>query len=91
MKTKQIEVKSKADQFIDNLPPELQKAIISIGEGIRPLLKDIHAKPPTTQFYYGDYFRLLSYKPEKAKILALAMLHEGANPNGIEAAVKLLQ
>jgi hypothetical protein len=34
--------------------------------------------------------RLLSYRPKYAKILALAMLYEGANPEGVEAAIKLI-
>jgi hypothetical protein len=29
-------------------------------------------------------------KPQYAKILALAMLYEGANPEGVEAAVNLI-
>ena len=87
MKTKTVQVNTKANEFIHNLSPELKSAIISIGETIRPLLDDIHANPPMTQNYYGDYLRLLSYKPERAKLLALAMLYEGANPQGLQAAV----
>ena len=90
MKIKQIKTNTKAIQFIDNLSPELKTAIISIAETIRPLLDDIHANYPTTQNYYGDYLRLLSYKPERAKLLALAMLYEGANPEGMNAAIKAL-
>lgn len=90
MKTQQIEVNSKASQFIETLSPELKSVIISIGKDLRPLLDEIHSKLPTTQCYYGDYLRILSYKPEKAKILALAMLYEGANCEGIQAAVRLV-
>ena len=80
----------KSKKFIEELSPELKQTVLSIGETIRPVLDEIHAKPPTTQNYYGDYMRLLSYRPKYAKILALAMLNEGANPQGIEAAVKLV-
>ena len=81
---------TKANQFIENLSPELKNAVLSIAETIKPALKEIHAQKPTTKNYYGDYMRLLSYRPKYAKILALAMLYEGANPEGVEAAVKLI-
>jgi len=81
---------TKANQFIENLSPELKNAVLSIAETIKPTLNEIHAQRPTTQNYYGDYMRLLSYRPKYAKILALAMLYEGANPEGVEAAIKLI-
>lgn len=90
MKTQKAQVNTKATEFINNLSPELKAAILSISETIAPLLDDIHANYPSTQNYYGDYLRLLSYKPERAKILALAMLYNGANPEGVNAAVKAL-
>jgi hypothetical protein len=79
----------KAQSFIDSLSPEMRQVIIEISEVITPALDQIHSSPATTQNYYGDYFRILSHKPERAKILALAMLYAGANPSGIEAAVRL--
>jgi RNA binding exosome subunit len=79
---------NKAKSFIDSLSIELRDAVISIAETIKPALDDIHANTPTTQNYYGDYMRLLSYKPERKKVIALAMLYAGANPQGVEAAVK---
>lgn len=78
----------KAMSQIEKLPPELQKAIKEIAETIRPIIDDIHSKPATTQNYYGDYMRILSYKPNHKKTLAVAMLYLGCNPLGIEAAVK---
>jgi len=81
-------MKTKSQSFIDGLSPELQQVVKSISETIKPALDDIHAGAPTTQNYYGDYMRLLSYKPERKKIIALAMLYAGANPAGVEAAVK---
>ncbi len=80
---------AKAQSFIDSLTPEMRQVIIEIAETITPALDKIHSFPATTQNYYGDYLRIISYKPERAKILALAMLYAGANPSGIEAAVKL--
>ena len=81
---------TKANQFIENLSPDLKSAVLNIAETIKPALNDIHAQQPTTKNYYGDYMRLLSYRPKYAKILALAMLYEGANPEGVEAAIKLI-
>lgn len=79
---------NKAKSFVDSLSKELRDTVISIAETIKPALDDIHAQAPTTQNYYGDYMRLLSYKPERKKVIALAMLYAGANPAGVEAAVK---
>ena len=80
----------KANQFIENLSPELKSAVLNIAETIKPALDQIHAQTPTTKNYYGDYMRLMLYKPKYARILALAMLYEGANPEGVEAAVNLI-
>ena len=79
---------NKANFFVDSLSKELRDAVINIAETIKPALDDIHANTPTTQNYYGDYMRLLSYKPERKKVMALAMLYAGANPAGVEAAVR---
>ena len=81
---------TKANQFIENLSPDLKSAVLNIAETIKPALNEIHAQQPTTKNYYGDYMRLLSYRPKYAKILALAMLYEGANPERVEAAIKLI-
>ena len=80
----------KANNFINELSPELKQAVIEIAETIKPLLDDIHSTQPITQNYYGDYMRILSIKPQRAKILALALLYNGANPQGVEAAMKLI-
>ena len=81
---------TKANQFIENLSPDLKSAVLNIAETIKPALNEIHAQQPTTKNYYGDYMRLMLYKPKYARILALAMLYEGANPEGVEAAVNLI-
>lgn len=77
---------------ISTLSAETQKAVKEIAETIQPLLDDIHSKQPTTKDYYGDYMRILSYAAKqsegKVKLLAIAMMYAGANPNGVSAAVK---
>ena len=81
---------TKAQAFVEALSPELKQAILDMAEKIRPLLDDIHKRPPTTQNYYGDYFRILSYQPTRHKVLGLAMLYAGANPDGLQAASRLM-
>lgn len=80
----------KAQAFVEGLSPEMRQSILNMAETLRPLLDEIHERKPTTQKYYGDYFRILSYQPEKHKLLALAMLYAGANPEGLQAAVRLM-
>jgi hypothetical protein len=81
---------TKAQQFINDLSPETRAAVLNIATTIKPALDKIHAQQPTTKNYYGDYMRLMLVKPQYTKILALAMLYEGANPDGVQAAVKLI-
>jgi thiaminase len=80
------------NKTFNHLTPETLTAVKSIAETIQPILDDIHAQRPTTQNYYGDYMRVLSYASNKGKgyvkLLALAMLYAGCNPSGLEAATK---
>ena len=81
---------TKSMQYFDKLSPELQTVIKSIAESIKPILDDIHNRPATTQNYYGDYMRILLYKPEHKKLMSLSMIYAGANVYGIEAALKFI-
>jgi hypothetical protein len=76
----------------ENLTPELKNAVISIAETIKPLIEDIHNGMTTGKDYYSDYMRILAYGTKKGngfvKLMAIAMLYLGCNPNGIDAAVK---
>jgi hypothetical protein len=81
---------TKAQSFVEGLSPELKQVVINMAETLRPMLDEIHERTPTTQKYYGDYFRILSYRPEHHKVIALALLYAGANPEGLEAAVRLM-
>ena len=74
----------------ESLSPELKKAVLSIAEALAPVLEEIHNSPATSKNYYADYMRILSYKPDSIKLLALALLYAGANPAGLEAALKLV-
>ena len=77
-------------QLLNSVSPEFQKVIIKMAEDLKPALQDIHNSPQTSQNYYIDYMRLLSYKPKYKKIMAIALLYAGANPSGIEAAIKFV-
>jgi hypothetical protein len=79
---------TKAESFLSEMSPEMQAAIKQIAEGLKPVLDDIHSGPAMTQNYYGDYMRILSYKPKHIKLMGLALLLAGANPIGVEYAVK---
>ena len=81
---------TKAQSFIDSLSPELQDAIKKMAEDLSPALDAIHAKPQTTKNYYGEYMRVLSYRPKYKKTIAIAMLYAGCNPDGVAAAVNLV-
>ena len=81
---------TKAESSINLLSPELKKVIIDIAKDLKPALDDIHNKPATTQNYYADYMRILSYRPQHKKLIAIALLYAGANPSGIETAIKFV-
>ena len=81
---------TKAQSFINNLSPELQEVIKKLAEDLAPALDAIHAAPPTTKNYYGEYMRVLSYQPKYKKTIAIAMLYAGCNPDGVAAAVNLV-
>lgn len=73
------------------LSPDLKNAINRIAEAIKPALDEIHKHPATTQNYYGDYMAMLgTVSPDKIKLLAIAMMEAGANPYGVESAVKIM-
>ena len=82
--------KNKSLSFIDNVKPELKKAIIEIAETIKPLLNEIHEKQPISKNYYLEYLELLSNFPTQKKLIALAMLYNGANSNGLNSALQLV-
>lgn len=87
-----MENTTNTNKAFNHLSAETLQAVKSISETIQPFIEEIHATSPTTQNYYGDYMRLLSYGAQRGegyvKLLALAMLYAGCNPSGIEAAVK---
>ncbi len=84
------ETKSNVNAFIDTLEPNVKEELNSIIEVLTPALEAIHAYPPTTKNYYGDYMRLMSYQPKLIKAVALALVAAGANPNGVKSAYDIL-
>lgn len=76
--------------LLGSLSPELREALMQSSQAIAPVLDDIHAHYPSSKDYAHEYERVLSYQPSKAKFLAIAMLHAGANPLGIAKAIESL-
>ena len=78
---------------ISTLTKETQNAIKLIAEEVKPLLENIHSKPASTQNYYGEYMEILHFAAKdknegRVKLLAIALMYAGANPLGVEHAVK---
>jgi hypothetical protein len=84
------DTKSKVNAFIDTLEPKVKEELNGIIEVLIPALEAIHAYPPTTKDYYGDYMRLMSYQPKFIKAVALGLVAAGANTKGVKAAYDIL-
>jgi len=84
------DTKSKVNAFIDTLEPNVKQELNGIIDVLIPALEAIHAYPPTTKDYYGDYMRLMSYQPKLIKAVALGLVVAGANPKGVKAAYDIL-
>ena len=71
------------NRAFQNLSAQSLNAIEQISVTLQPTLDSIHAGIPTTKDYYGEYMEILgsAKEPAKIKLLALAMLYAGANPN----------
>lgn len=71
------------------LNPVQQKFVddFAADPDIQKMVKDIEAKPATTQHHYGDYGAALSQMAQGrrivAQLLALAFIKAGANRTGV--------
>lgn len=75
----------------NNLSPDLQNSIKVLAKNLTPILDELHAMPPSSKNYYANYLAILTaHKPERAKLIAIAMLYAGANKDGIQDALKLI-
>lgn len=84
------DTKSKVNAFIETLEPNVKEELNGIINVLVPALEAIHAYPPTTKDYYGEYMRLMSYQPTLIKPVAIALVSAGANPKGVKAAYDIL-
>lgn len=84
------DTKTRVDAFIQTLEPKVKEELNGIIEVVIPCLEAIHAYPPTTKDYYGEYMRLMSYQPTFIKAIAIALVAAGANPKGVKAAYDIL-
>ncbi len=76
--------------ILDYFNEEQQQAIKDIAETLKPLLDSIHDSQPTTKYYYGEYMSVLARFPKQKKLIFLAMLYSGCNPNGLKQALNLV-
>jgi hypothetical protein len=77
------------------LSPEIMQMIKELAGILKPLLDATHKEKPTSKGYYAEYMAILgkagANKPTGyIKLLGIAMLYEGCNPEGLNAAVKFL-
>ncbi len=74
--------------------PSLKETITALAGDFKPLVTEIEASIKTTQDHYGRYMAVisgLSKGNEKvAKIISLALMEAGANPNGVRSARHVL-
>jgi RNA binding exosome subunit len=72
---------------------KIEKMIKETAEILRPEVEKIEASIMTTKGHYGEYMALLSsFAQSKAKlfIVSKALLHAGANKEGIAGALMIL-
>lgn len=70
---------------------ELKKLVDLVRPEIEPLVKRIEAGPMTTQDHYGDYLQVISVFPQDhQKFIVVALLHCGANRNGVASAAMVM-
>ena len=85
-----------AKQSIEkNLSPEALIMVKELSSILKPLLDATHKEKETSKGYYAEYMAILGKAAENKptayiKLLGIAMLYEGCNPEGLNAAVKLL-
>ena len=82
-------------KIAEKLNPETLTMIKELAGILKPLLDATHKEKPTSKGYYAEYMAILgkagANKPTGyIKLLGIAMLYEGCNPEGLNAAVKLL-
>jgi len=89
--TMKEEIREKALSFIEELDGEAKEQLTLLLDELIPWVKDTHSKPPTTKNYYGDYMRIMSYRPEFAKAIGIMLVAAGANPEGVRAAYNIVR
>jgi hypothetical protein len=85
------ELKEQALSFIDGLDGEAKEQMTLLLNELVPWVKETHSIPPTTKNYYGDYMRIMSYRPEFAKAIGVMLVAAGANPEGVRAAYNIVR
>jgi hypothetical protein len=86
---------NKLNSFLSSFSEDVQQHLKQQAQTIKPIVDEIHKHQPTGQNYYSDYMRviglLMNKRPNiKPKTWGVLFLIAGANPMGIENAVKNL-
>lgn len=70
----------------------LEEIIKEIAEEVRPHVQRIECRLATTRGHYGDYMDMLCVMPhpEGRKLLSLALIEAGADPQGVRDAMHVL-
>ena len=79
-------------QFED-LPDEFQSCVAEISDAMVHAVRAVEESPATTKNHYGNYMAIISGAgPSKTQqeFFAVALVHAGASPEGVEAALRLV-
>ena len=70
---------------------KLDAVINELANDLRDTVTRIEASPDTTKGHYGDYLAIISFAPNSisAAMSALALIHAGANRDGVLSAMKI--
>jgi len=74
------------------LEENLDALVLQLTEEVRPFVKRTESSLPTTKDHYGDYLGFLTSvgTETRIKIVAVALIHAGANKIGVASALRLL-
>ena len=66
-------------------------AIKQIADILAPQIDEIHRAPQMSKYYYSEYMALLGqFQQHQRKLVALAMMYYGCNPDGVKWAMRLM-
>jgi hypothetical protein len=90
-----MQTNNRLNTLLSSFSDEARTQLLQQAETIKPILDEVHSHQATGQHYYSDYMRIISLLRSKrpnvgVKVWGVLFLIAGANPLGVEAAVKNL-